>query len=279
MSNDKYINKARFMLFGVDDELKDDSSSIYTTTINSTRFAVPAAIAPNATTAIDNVFYGVEAVNFTRRANTKRYRFSISNNFKSLKLTNKAKLVIESICVPNVISKSFLQSKAVGNVLVKLLNTPNDKIYDSSGKGKGAITIFSSPIKINTQGFGVDYDANADPDRLDMTSRARLNCDNNGILYINPEPYSLYSFPINEGWLKTGIFEIEVIYDIGNCVKNTASQDEYLLVPQTLNITTDKDDLEGFQISFIILDYEDDETIYNEKDMLNKINRLLLKKP
>ena len=105
---DKYVNKARFMLFGIDDELKADSSSVYTTSINSSFYPVPAATA--VAYIIENTSYNVEAVTFTTRLNTKRYRFSINNSFKNLKLTTKARLVIESIFIPNVISKSFLQA-------------------------------------------------------------------------------------------------------------------------------------------------------------------------
>ena len=276
---DKYVNKVRFMLFGIDDELKNDISSVYTTNINSTNFPIPTAVAPNAGTNINNVLYGVEAVNFTTRLNTKKYRFTFNNSLKNINLTSKARLIIESITIPNVISKSFLQSKAINNVIVKLLNIPTDCIYDSSTKGRSGAVIFSAPLKINTQGTGVNYDVNADPDCLSIDDRGRLNYDNNGFLYTNPNPYCLYNFPISDDWLKNGFFEFELIYDIGNCLKQTATQDSYLLVPQTLNINTDKDILEGFQISMIIIDYPNEDSIYNEKELLNSINKLILKKP
>lgn len=274
---DKYINKARFMLFGIDDELKTDSSSIYSTAINSSFYPVPAATAAPYT--IEGTSYNIEAVTFTTRLNTKRYRFSINNSFKNLKLTTKAKLAIESIFIPNVISKSFLQAKGINNVVVKLLNIPNSMIYDSMSKGKSGSVIFSAPFKQNTQGSGVNYDVNCDPDKLQIDDKPRVQFDNNGVLYTNPNPHFLYNFPISDDWLKNGIFEFEVIYDIGNCLKQTATLDEYTFVPQRLVYEHDKDVLEGFQISLIILDYPDEETIYNEKELLNSINKLILKKP
>ena len=274
---DKYVNKARFMLFGIDDELKNDSSSIYSTAINSSFYPVPAATA--VAYIIENTSYNIEAVAFTTKLNTKRYRFSINNSFKNLKLTTKAKIAIESIFIPNVISKSFLQAKGINNVVVKLLNIPNSMIYDSMSKGKSGSVIFSAPFKQNTQGIGVSYDANSDPDKLGIDEKPRVQFDNNGVLYTNPNPNFLYNFPISDDWLKNGIFEFEVIYDIGNCLKQTATLDEYTFVPQTLVYNHDKDVLEGFQISLIILDYPDEETIYNEKELLNSINKLILKKP
>jgi hypothetical protein len=274
---DKYVSKARFMLFGIDDELKTESSSVYSTTINSSYYPVPAATA--VAYIIENTSYNIEAVNFTTRKNTKKYRFTLNNSFKNLKLTTKARLVIESIFIPNVISKSFLQAKAINNVVVKLSNIPNSMIYDSMTKGKSGSVIFSAPFKQNTQGNGVSYDANSDPDRLGVDEKPRVQFDNNGILYTNPNPLYLYNFAISDDWLKNGIFEFDVIYDIGNCLKQTATLDEYTFVPQTLVYDHDKDVLEGFQISFIILDYPDEETIYNEKELLNSINKLILKKP
>jgi len=274
---DKYINKARFMLFGMDDELKNDSSSFYSTTINSSLYPVPAATVNPYT--IENVDFNIEAVAFTTKTNTKKYRFTLNNSFKNLKLTTKARLVIESIFIPNIISKSFLQAKANNNVIVKLLNIPNSMIYDSMTKGKSGSVIFSAPFKQNTQGVGVSYDVNSDPDKLAIDEKPRVQFDNNGILYTNPNPLYLYNFPISDDWLKNGIFEFEVIYDIGNCLKQDANIDEYTLVPQTLVYNHDKDVLEGFQISLVILDYPDEETIYNEKELLNSINKLILKKP
>ena len=40
-----YVQKARLTFLGIDDELKDDTTSVYTTDISSSFFPVPAAIA------------------------------------------------------------------------------------------------------------------------------------------------------------------------------------------------------------------------------------------
>jgi len=52
----------------------------------------------------------------------------------------------------------------------------------------------------------------------------------------------------------------------------------YIQTPQTLDINTDKNDLESFMISMVITDEEEDDKIYNDKKLLNKINRLILDK-
>ena len=39
-----YVQKARLTFLGIDDELKDDASSVYSTVINSSFFPVPPGV-------------------------------------------------------------------------------------------------------------------------------------------------------------------------------------------------------------------------------------------
>ncbi len=39
-----YVQKARLTFLGIDDELKNDTTSVYTTNLNSSFFPVPAAV-------------------------------------------------------------------------------------------------------------------------------------------------------------------------------------------------------------------------------------------
>lgn len=270
-----YIQKGKITLYGIDDENKNDTNSIYTTVINSSYYTAPQA---DTTQTIDGVSFITKAAGFTTKLNTKRYKFTINNaNLKTLNLSTKSKLVIESVCIPNVISQSYLQSKAINTIILRLLNIPNHNIFDSSSKGRNGSVIFSVPVLLNTQGFGTSYNGgnNSSPDFLTTAQKPRMNCDNNGNLYINTSPLNLYSYTITEDFIRNGVFEFEVIYDIGNCWRNSATNNTYELVPQTLTYTTDKDDLEAFMISLLIMDIDDDDKIYNEKNLLNKINRLI----
>jgi len=216
------IQKARIVCYGVDDELRDDASSIFSTDIKSLNYPVPAPIAPNLVPIIENTRTGVEAVGFTTRLNTKRFKYSLNPNLKNLNLSNNARLVIESITIPNVISDLYLQSKCVNNVILKLKGISNHNIWDSSTKGKGSSVIFTCPILLNTQGFGTTLETNvagigaSQPDLITSQQKARLNCDNNGYLFINTSPSTLYNFPITEDFFKNGVLEFELIYDIGN---------------------------------------------------------------
>jgi hypothetical protein len=76
------------------------------------------------------------------------------------------------------------------------------------------------------------------------------------------------------------IFEFELVYDMAYCrfvMKGQTSPDKQ--VQQQLILTDDIDDLEGFQITFLVMDIEEeDDKLYNDKDLLNKINNLIYRK-
>ena len=117
-----YKQVCRLTFLGIDDELKNDASSVYSTNINSSFYPVPAAIATGAAAgavpAYENQQYGVEAVGFTKRTNTKRMRFSLNGGLNNINLSNKAKIIIESVTIPNILSHTYKQSKCVNNIQI-----------------------------------------------------------------------------------------------------------------------------------------------------------------
>jgi hypothetical protein len=273
-----YVQKARMTFLGIDDELKNDSSSVYTTNLNSSFFPVPAPIASAAATVYENQYYGVKAVTFTQRNNTKRMRFSLNGGLNNINLSNKAKIIIESVAIPNILSHTYKQSKCVNNIQLRLRGLTKNISWDSTSKGKSTL-IFSCPVFFNTQGFSEAYTGGTSPDNLTSTGRPRINADNNGHLFINTSPETLYNFSIDESFLKNGIFEFELLYDVGNCIYNESVANQFSYVPQTINFDNDKDDFEQFMISIIVMDVEEDnDKLYNEKEFLNKINKLVFNK-
>ena len=273
-----YRQVCRLCFLGIDDELKDDASSVYSTVINSSFYPVPT----NAVFKVDGNGAAEPNTNlkFTQRNNTKKLRFSLNGAFNDLKLSNKAKLVIESVTLPNIINMTFRQSKCVGNILLRLHGLNRANSWDSSSQKKAAPTIFTTPVKLNLQGFGSQTDGAGTNSTAGASWVAfgKLNGDNNGNLYINPDPQNLYNFNIGDRFLDT--FEFELIYDMAYCRFVMRAQDkEDKPVEQQLILTDDKDDLEGFQITFIVMDVEeDDDKLYNDKDLLNKINHLVYRK-
>ena len=273
-----YKQVCRLCFLGIDDELKNDASSVYSTVLNSSFYPVPAAVAVAAATEYEGQKYGVKAVTFTQRNNTKRMRFSLNGGLNNINLSNKAKIIIESVTVPNILSHTLKQSKCVNNIQLRLRGLSKNISWDSTSKGKSTL-IFSCPVFINTQGYGESLGATTAPDYLSLPQRPRFNADNNGHLFINTSPDSLYNFNIDDSFLKTGIFEFELLYDIANTIENEANENVYLYVPQTINFDNDKDDFEAFQISFIVMDIEeDDDKLYKDRELLNKINNLIYQK-
>jgi hypothetical protein len=273
-----YKQVCRLTFLGIDDELKNDTSSVYSTNLNSSFYPVPA----NAVFKVDANGAAIIAPNleFTKRNNTKRLRFSLNGSFNDLKLSNKAKLVIESVTLPNIINMSYRQSKCVGNILLRLHGLNRANSWDSSSQKKAAPTIFTTPVKLNLQGFGNQTEAAGTNsiEGVSWTAYGKLNGDNNGNLYINPDPQQLYNFPIGDKLMNS--FEFELIYDMAFCrfvMRGQASDDK--LIEQQLILTDDKDDIEAFQITFLVMDVEeDDDKLYNDKDLLNKINNLIYRK-
>jgi len=278
-----YVQKARLTFLGIDDELKNDASSVYSTVINSSFYPLPPLDAsgnPTAVFAVDSggTTVGSSPLKFEKRNNTKRLRFSLNGAFNDLKLSTKAKLVIESVTIPNIINMSYRQSKCVGNILLKLHGLNRANSWDSSGKKKSAPTIFTTPVKLNLQGFGNQTDTGSNStEGVSWDAYGKLNGDNNGNLYINPDPLNLYNFIIGDRFMD--IFEFELIYDMAYCrfvMRGQTADDKQ--VQQQLVLKDDTDDLEAFQITFLVMDIEEEDKLYNDKDLLNKINHLIYRK-
>ena len=180
--------------------------------------------------------------------------------------------------IPNILSHTFKQSKCVNNIQLRLRGLSRNISWDSTSKGKSTL-IFSCPVFFNTQGFGETTGANTQPDGTVPSERPRFNADNNGHLFINTSPDTLYNFNIDDSFFKNGIFEFELLYDIGNIIRNENTLNQFLYVPQTINFTNDKDDFEQFMISIIVMDIEDDnDKLYNNEELINKINHLIYRK-
>jgi len=226
--------------------------------------------------SIDNVNYYIETLPTTFNFNnTKGYKFNIEVLMRGLRLTNKAKIVVESVFIPNIISQSFLQSKAINNVILRMKGLPSDKNYDSSSKGKNNPVIISVPLKINTQSYGTTYAVATEPDKVTRDSMMRDNT-NNGTWFINKDINYLYNYQIGKNTFKNNIIEFELIYDIGDCIKYNTNVSEYTSIHQTLSFTEDSKALESFNINFKVMDVDTtNDKIYNEKKLLNKINSLM----
>jgi hypothetical protein len=73
-------------------------------------------------------------------------RFSLNGALNNLSLSNKAKIIIESVTIPNILSHTFKQSKCVNNIQLRLRGLSRNISWDSTSKGKSTL-IFSCIFK------------------------------------------------------------------------------------------------------------------------------------
>ncbi len=127
-------------------------------------------------------------------------RFSLKGALNNVHLSNKAKIIIESVTIPNILSHTSKQSKCINNIQLRLRGLAKNISWDSTSKGKSTL-ILTSPVFLNTQGYG-DSTGTPLPDQYTAAQRPRINADNNGHLFINTSPDTLYSFNIDDSFLK-----------------------------------------------------------------------------
>jgi hypothetical protein len=243
-------------------------------TISSKNFYKATDATKLLTNIIDGNNYTITPVltSFIKN-NTKKYLFKLSGSIKNLNLSDKARLIIKSIYIPNIISQSYLQSKATNNVILKMKGINSTNLFNSSGKLGNSI-IFCCPLKTNIQGYGTSLNTgiNSAPDLLETLYKPRINTDNNGILITNTND-NLFNYGINKDLIENGEIEFELIYDISTVFQAYQDINTYNYIPQTLSYTTDRNNLEGFNINFIIKDIDDSkDDVYEEKKFLNNIN-------
>ncbi len=224
----KYKQIARLNFIGCDDELNDEASSYY-----NTKF---------------KLFNNIEI-------NTKLLRFRL-NNLRDLKLSQNARIVLESCYIPTILENS-LEPKHNANVILRFKNISDSHCYDSSNDNNGSTIIFSHSIQSRVQSLISLSTSNVDVaglttyiNQLDNFNRYDL-----GISFINPAPEKSYNFFIPNTFTNSTQFEFEIVYDMRLNVN--------------IDRPTDRGEFYKFQCSFIICDYDEDELISNDSNTVN----------
>ena len=177
--------------------------------------------------------------------NTKTMRFKLDSNMQNILLSNNARLVLESACIPDLFdwdrtgedwvrdaAGDIDPSKSDGSIIVKIKNI-NGNNWDSSQKSNGNAVLFTY------------YDTN-----------------NN--FFVNPDTEKLYNFSISNNFLRNGIVEFEIIYQmLGQ--QNIELQD---------NITNSRSIADLF-ISLVIYDIDEEELLLKDTE---NVDFALLKK-
>ena len=222
----RYKQVARLNFSGIDDELNNDATSYY-----NTKFKL-----------FDN-----------DEINTKLLRFRI-NNLRDIKLSQNAKLILESIYLPTVIDDAS-DIKHNSNIVVRLKNISDSNCFDSSNDNNYPI-IFAYCVQSRQQ-------------RVVLTNTTTLagavntynnnietrNAFDNGITFFNPSPDKLYNFTISNTFTNNTVFEFEIIYEMDNGINIVRADDST--------------EFYKFQCSFIICDVDEEELISNDSNTVD----------
>jgi hypothetical protein len=187
--------------------------------------------------------------------NTKLLRFRI-NNLRDLKLSQNARIVLESCYIPTILENT-LEPKHNANVILRFKNISDSKCYDSSNDNNGSTIIFSHSIQSRVQSVTSLETSTVDLAGL-TTYVSQLDNYNKydlGISFINPAPEKSFNFYIPNTFTNSTQFEFEIVYDMRLNVD--------------IDRPTDRGEFYKFQCSLIICDYDEDELISNDSNIVN----------
>jgi hypothetical protein len=220
----RYKQVGRLNFFGIDDELNAEPFSYY-----NTKF---------------KLFNNTEL-------NTKLLRFRI-NNLRDLKLSQHAKIILESCYLPTVI-ETGLDIKHNSNVVLKFKNVSDSKCYDSSNDNNGSTVIFSHSVQSRPQSIvSVTNTTLAGALTTYNNNIENVNKFDNGISFFNSAPDKLYNFTIANTFTNSTVFEFELLYD--------------MQIGVDIDVNFDRGEFYKFHCSFIICDYDEEELISNDSN-------------
>jgi len=217
----RYKKVCKLHFFGYDDELNNDEKAYYNT---------PFKIIQE------------------NEINTKLLRFRIEN-LHNIKLSQHAKLSLESIFVPTIFT-DLLVPKHFSNISVRFKNLNDSDVFDSSYNNDNSSTlIFSHSINAKTQIY-------TDPVTNDIANI--LNYDN-GVSFHNTATDKLYTFSIPPNFTNNSVFEFELIYLMA--LDNVATPALGPNVYHYIDRATDRGDFYKFQCSLVVYDVEEEELL------------------
>ena len=204
----KYKQVARITLYGFDDLLRLNNSSVYTEPINSIFFT-------------NNLAAGVPIGN-----NAKRMRFQIKG-LNNVKLSDNARFCMESINVP-ILYDNIYERKSLAQTIVRMSNLSSINCFDSHGNGQTDPVIFTSQTHPSQQRLGT------------VTNNVVYSNTDPSPVFYNPYPEVLYNFPISSNFLNNRYFDLFhisfIVYDLDEQeLLLTSTQDiDFKKIGQTL---------------------------------------------
>ena len=205
----RYKQACRLNFMGSDDELNNEASSYY-----NTKF---------------KLFNNTEI-------NTKLLRFRI-NNLRDIKLSQNAKIVLESANISTV-EDSSLNIKHNSNISLRFKNLSDSNCYNSSNDNNSYPIILAHCFQ-SIQETGVTVNL--------------INFER-GVNFLNSSPDKLYNFNIPSNFTNNTVFEFELIY----------------FMRTGINLTIDdKFSFYKFQCSFVIYEEDEEDLISNDSNTVD----------
>ena len=194
----KYKQVARITLYGFDDLLSGNASSVFTEPLNSFRFS-----------------NNVNGLCVQTGNNAKRMRFQIKG-LDNLKLSEHARFCIESIKVP-FLYDVVNDVKSLGQTIVRLSNLSSINCFDSHGNGQTDPVLFTGQTQTSQQRVGTKDN-----------NKAYQNYELSPVFY-NPYPEILYNFPISSNFLNNRYLDFTFIMQFtgGDFIDLTTDQDYF----------------------------------------------------
>ena len=212
----KYKQVARITLYGFDDLYRDNDSSIFTDDLKSEYYTT-------------NLNAGVQV-----GKNAKRLRFQIKG-LDNVKLSENARLCMESINVPVLYDGNNFDFKSLGLTIVRMSNLSSLNCFDSQGNGQTDPVIFTGQTQITQQKIGTI-----------STNGSKQNYSPSPVFY-NPYPEMLYNFPISSNFLNNRYIDLTITLQF--------TQGDFI------ELGNDQEYFDMFHISFIVYDLDEQELL------------------
>jgi len=212
----KYKQVARITLYGFDDLYRDNDSSIFTDVLKSEYYTT-------------NLNAGVQV-----GKNAKRLRFQIKG-LDNVKLSENARLCMESINVPMLYDGNNNDFKSLGLTIVRMSNLSSLNCFDSQGNGQTDPVIFTGQTQITQQKIGT------------IAANGSLQNFSPSPVFYNPYPEMLYNFPISSNFLNNRYFDFTIIMQF--------------MAGDYIDLTDDQRYFDLFHISFIVYDLDEEELL------------------
>jgi hypothetical protein len=211
----KYKQVARITLYRFDDLYRYNDSSIFTDDLKSEYYTT-----------------NLNSANVQVGKNAKRLRFQIKG-LDNVKLSENARLCMESISVPLLYDGNNNDFKSLGQTIVGMSNLSSLNCFDSQGNGQTDTVIFTGQTQITQQKIGT------------LAANGSVQNFSPSPVFYNPYPEMLYNFPISINFLNNIYIDLTIT--------------PHFTAGDFIQLVNDQEYFDIFHTSFIVYDLDEEE--------------------